>query len=137
MASAAPSAVPLRPVWIWGPLIVWMGAIFALSSVPGSDLPGLLALPGADKVGHLVEYVGLGFLTARALARRSLDSTAAVTIAAAVFALAYGISDEIHQRFVPNREFDLVDLSVDTIGGVLGSMLWLWGLRRRGCPAWW
>ncbi len=31
----------------------------------------------------------------------------------------YGISDEIHQFFVPHREFSVHDIAADFVGGVL------------------
>lgn len=32
----------------------------------------------------------------------------------------YGISDEIHQYFVPYRDADLMDILADTLGVVMG-----------------
>jgi VanZ family protein len=103
--------------------------IFALSSV--SDVP---ALPGGltDKPAHSLLYSGLGFLFARALSgggRRRV--TAWVAFASILAATLYGLSDETHQLYVPNRQFELKDLAADLAGASLGTAArWLWGIIR-------
>jgi VanZ family protein len=49
---------------------------------------------------------------------------------------AYGLSDEFHQLFVPGRDFQLGDLLVDTLGALVGivlyrAVIWLWARRRQ------
>jgi VanZ family protein len=39
----------------------------------------------------------------------------------AVVASLYGVTDELHQAFVPNRSCDLRDWVADTLGGALGA----------------
>jgi VanZ family protein len=121
---------PSSRLWLWGPVVLYCALIFALSSV--SSVP---ALPGgiSDKVAHALLYSGLGFLVARGVsggvARSPSFRVAAVAIG---FATAYGLSDEIHQLFVPMRQFDLKDLSADAFGAALGTAAWwLWGILRR------
>jgi VanZ family protein len=101
-----------------------------------SSVSSLPSLPQrlSDKVAHLLLYSGLGFLVARATAGgpwRSRPSS--LHLAAAVgFAALYGLSDEFHQLFVANRQFDLKDLAADMIGAALGAgVLGLWGILRR------
>ena len=36
----------------------------------------------------------------------------------------YGISDEIHQYFVPYRSADLMDVLADMIGGIMGVYIY-------------
>jgi len=36
----------------------------------------------------------------------------------------YGISDEIHQHFVPYRDADVMDVLADTIGGIMGVYIY-------------
>ena len=46
---------------------------------------------------------------------------------------AYGYSDELHQRFVPGRDYDLKDTGADAIGGFLAaSAVWAWSILTRG-----
>ena len=45
---------------------------------------------------------------------------------------AYAASDEFHQLFVPSREASLVDVLIDTAGGVFGlTLIWVVGRCRR------
>ncbi|MCD6268587.1 MAG: VanZ family protein, partial [Deltaproteobacteria bacterium] len=39
--------------------------------------------------------------------------------------LLYGLSDEIHQYYVPNREFSWMDLLADGAGGYFGARIWM------------
>ena len=43
----------------------------------------------------------------------------------------YGVSDEVHQLFVPERMCDPVDWMVDTAGSALGSGITYAVLRKR------
>ena len=36
----------------------------------------------------------------------------------------YGISDEIHQYFVPYRDADLMDVLADMLGGLMGVYIY-------------
>jgi VanZ family protein len=44
---------------------------------------------------------------------------------------AYGASDEFHQWFVPNRSCDVWDWTADTIGGILGIVVYIAYESRR------
>jgi VanZ family protein len=115
---------------LWGPVGAYCALIFALSSV--SNVPALPIRVG-DKVAHVVLYAGFGFLVTRALAGGSgRQVTARAALAALAFCAVYGLSDEIHQLFVPRRMFDLTDLAADVAGGGLGSAAWwMWSTLRR------
>jgi len=104
--------------------------IFSLSSA--SNLPDL-PKGFTDKVAHLLLYCGLGFLLARALAGGLGQRVPAwVPPLVVLLSVAYGVSDEVHQFFVPNRQFDLLDLAADAAGAALGAgALWLWGIIAR------
>ena len=41
---------------------------------------------------------------------------------AAVLAAAYGLTDEIHQIFVPLRSVELADWMADAVGGLAGAI---------------
>lgn len=108
---------------LWGkhrfiPPILWMVVIFAASSIPGPAFPKL-PWPGFDKLVHLIEYSVLGFLWSRAFDKRT----------ALVIGIIYGVLDEIHQIYVPYREFSILDITVDGIGVILG-LLWHSLLKR-------
>jgi VanZ family protein len=95
-----------------------MAMIFVLSSF--STLP---SPPGGLSFyhAHFAAYAGLGVLTARALSRGFRRITWAVVAGAIVISTLYGLSDEYHQRFVPGRTFDLLDLAADFVGAVAGA----------------
>jgi VanZ family protein len=115
-----------RRLWLWGPVILYCALIFGFSSV--SDVP---PLPGgmSDKTAHVLLYSGLGFLVSRALGGGRV--TRWVAVATVVVVTVYGLSDETHQLFVPNRDFDLRDLTADCTGASLGTAAqWLWGIIR-------
>ncbi len=97
----------------WLTVLVWMGLIFALSS--RSKLPRPPGL-GPDLVGiagHFTVYAVLAALLWWALPSRDLTRR---TELAFVGAVAYGVSDEWHQSFVPGRDPALFDLGVDALG---------------------
>lgn len=82
-----------------------------------------------DKIYHLIEYGILSFLSLRAFMnspRKILSSDAVFfTILATV---AFGLTDEIHQAFVPGRTSSIADWIFDSLGavaGVLALKLWL------------
>jgi len=106
-----------------------MGVIFFLSTLPESVTPGRDILP--DKVCHAGEYFILAFLILFALQRttRARFSTSFwITLA---WGAVYGLSDEIHQFYVPTRQFDVADL-VANVCGVVVLFFVLWVLRRSG-----
>ena len=114
---------------VWGPVVVYLAFIFTLSSI--AHPPELPA--GSDKHLHALLYSGLGFLLARALAG-GLDRTVTLTVAISTTILAalYGVSDELHQYFVPPRQVELLDVVADTIGaGVAAFALYAWGIIRN------
>ncbi len=115
---------------LWGPVLIYCALIFVLSSV--SEVP---ALPRgiSDKWAHTLLYSGLGFLMARALAGGlGRPVPLRVVVIVVPFAGGYGLSDEVHQLFVPRREFDLKDMAADVAGGGIGSgLLWLWSILLR------
>lgn len=96
--------------------VVWMGLIFALSSLPGSAVPGRFGT-----LGHYILYAVLGGLYLLALPKMKSPWRAALT--AVLFASLYGISDEFHQAFVPGRTPDVADWMVDTAGAITAVVL--------------
>ena len=109
--------------WIlaWIPVVIYAGTVFYLSSLshPPQFLPPFFM---ADKLLHGVEYALFGMLMIRAIERsprhpRTLRGC--ITLAICIV-LLYGISDELHQAFVPYRDASVFDLMADVIGGSIG-----------------
>jgi VanZ family protein len=107
-----------RAVW-WIPAAALAAAIFVLSSIPGSAFPPVHV---SDKLVHAAVYAPLGALVATALRRgHGLAAGARLVVVATAIAAAYGVSDEIHQMFVPFRSAELLDAVADAVGAVLGA----------------
>lgn len=118
----------MRSSVYWGPVAVYAGLIFYLSaqSHPEDQLPSFLLKDVSDKVLHAVEYAGLGGLCYRAF-RWSLSGggvSSRALLFAVVTASLYGMTDEVHQLFVPLREASWQDWLADTIGAVIGVLSW-------------
>jgi len=106
-------------LWYWLPTLAYCILIFALSS-SSKPLP-MPSFYGADKVIHCTEYAVLGLLLARSIFSsntRFSDKFLIILIVALV--TLYGISDEIHQAFVPGRNPSPWDVLADGLGGMLG-----------------
>jgi VanZ family protein len=108
-------------------VLLWAGAIFLVSAQPRVPLPHV---SGADKVAHALAYAGMGFLLARAARASGLSPVWAVVIG-----ILYGLSDEIHQSFVPGRTPDLADLAADAVGVIVGTLVHQRWLARRREPS--
>jgi VanZ family protein len=108
---------------------LYMAGLFYLSSQP--VLPGASLTP--DWTQHLIAYAGLALVTLRATSggRWSAVGARALVLAWIVAAL-YGVSDEIHQAFVPSRSSDARDVVADSAGAALAlGAAWAWGIIRR------
>lgn len=117
---------------LFGPVLIWCGLIFVLSSI--SNPPGRTDAEWPSYLAHVAEYAGLGYLTTRATRRGlSLSMPAAWAVAWSACVL-YGISDEVHQSFVPERHASAVDLAVDAFAAAIGVASWEL-LSRRPWPA--
>ncbi len=121
----------LRDIAIpWLLLIGLCGLIFWQSSGPLP--PETPSLPGLDKIAHAAIYALLAWLAARAFATLPYGAYAScIPWAAVVFAALYGLSDEVHQSFVPGRSADVWDLVADTVGAAGGALLYRYRPLRR------
>ena len=98
----------------WGPVVAWAAVIFAFSSIPSLGT----GLGTADfvlrKIAHATEFAILAALLVRALRHTGW---------AVAIAIAYAISDEIHQSFVSGRQGSPRDVGIDAVGVVVGALL--------------
>lgn len=102
--------------------VLYCGLIFLLSSQSGPPAAdwGFLALPGVDKLVHSVLYAGLAAFVSVGIWRSNETIRASLHFWIPVaFALIYGLSDEIHQIYVPERTFDWLDLLADGVGATI------------------
>ena len=107
----------------WAPVVVYALAIFIFSSMPEPIVSIPYLFPHSDKVYHFLEYAVLGFLLIRALSSSRKDiGNFALRLIAVVLAIVYGVSDEIHQYFVPGRNMEFLDLLSDGFGAYIGQL---------------
>ena len=104
-----------RTLTHWLPVLLWAGLIFALSSIPslGTGLGTWDTI--LRKGAHVTEYIVLSFLLARAFEREA---------PALALGVLYAASDEFHQAFVRGRHASPVDVAIDTVGLLIGLLLW-------------
>ena len=127
MCDAAWRGVMGQVLWYWVPVALYAGTTFFMSaqSHPEDQLPSFLFKEVSDKVLHAVEYGILSLLCYRAFRRAAGPAVARQAVVLAILtASVYGLTDEVHQAFVPLREATWQDWLADTIGAVIGAMSW-------------
>jgi len=141
----------------WLPPLLWMSAIFLVSSDQDSVgrssrileplvrwLFPTMSEAGVDtcvlvarKCAHVTEYALCAILVWRALRRHTRHDRRPWNWHEAKWALAiifaYACTDELHQCLVPGRQGAFLDVLLDTLGGAFGLlMLWRAGkLSKR------
>ena len=105
----------------------YAGLIFFLSAQ--SSFPVPQEIWSFDKGIHCVEYGVLGFLVARAVRGRPGSgsirphSDQRTVLIAVILSSLYGASDEFHQSFVPRRSAEALDVAADTVGSLMGALV--------------
>ena len=141
----------------WLPVLIWMAVIFSASGdTKSAQRSSRLIEPFirwffpnlsqdeiwpivlfVRKCAHLTEYAILALLLWRALRAVSSKTTGwswLVARYAWLGVVAYAITDEVHQCFVPTRMGSPWDVLLDSIGGAVGLLaLWALGYWRK----WW
>ena len=122
-----------RMVFYWLPLTALCSAIFYQSCFPSFQTDALF--PSFDKVLHFTAYGLMAFLAARALKQEKPGmSDTAITLFAVCFSILFGLSDEVHQSFVPGRSASIWDLAADSLGSMAGTGLFF-GLLHHFHPS--
>jgi len=99
------------------PSIIWTMLIFVLCTMPSKNIP----LPSSlsDKSNHLIAFAGFTFFWLFQTSRYWLIF---------IIAVLYGIGIEFWQAILPesfHRGFEWYDALADSIGGVLGIIIYL------------
>jgi VanZ family protein len=91
--------------------------LFWLSSIPIRQPANL---PYLDKVEHVTAYclLALAYYNVGSAGGRRIGR--AVALGTWLAAVAFGISDEWHQSFVPGRSAEVADVMADAFGAALG-----------------
>ena len=139
----------LRP-WLW--VFIWMLVIFlfSTSTFSGTNTSRIIGpilkwlIPEITnesiafiqfflrKTGHIVEYAILSILVSNAIVRRLAEFSAIPLIFKSVFISSiYAAFDEWHQSWTVGRTGSLIDVSIDSVGALLGVFLFLWMLKYK------
>ncbi|MCX7834136.1 MAG: VanZ family protein [Ignavibacteria bacterium] len=114
------------------PVTLYLIIIFIFSSIPGDDLPEL-TFTISDKIIHGLIYLiafYLFYFSLSHLSKNNIIKNKAL-IFSLLFATVYGLLDELHQSFVPNRDADILDFLSDFTGALIGFIVIFLFLRFR------
>ncbi|NUQ82927.1 MAG: VanZ family protein [Bacteroidetes bacterium] len=111
------------PGFLKGSAIGYMCLIFFLSSIPGKTLTPIFEL-SADKLIHLAEYWGLGFLLLRWWSGTTLgQKRIRLYLVVLLFGMFFAFVDETWQGFIPGRSKDPLDFLADTTGIIISILI--------------
>jgi len=117
----------------WFPIFLYCLLIFLQSSRPSPRI--MPVWPFMDKVLHFAAFALLGALFLRAFyTTRIRHHLILIVTLSILFSALFGISDEIHQSFVPYRTADAMDVLADTLGSAFGAgvySLWFKGYFKN------
>ncbi|MBK8551500.1 MAG: VanZ family protein [Ignavibacteria bacterium] len=106
--------------------------IFILSSIPGDDFPQV-GFQFGDKIVHFIIYAILFSLFFYSLKNQSkyvrLQKFALEF--SFLFTVLYGITDELHQYFVPYRSCEFYDWVADAAGGLFMYLMFKYFSEKR------
>lgn len=108
------------------PALALMGLIYFLSAQP--DLPRVSSALDVvlRKAAHMTEFGLLWGLWLRALPGPRVQAA----LSALAITLAYAVSDEIHQSFVPGRHASPLDVAIDAAGAGIAAAMWVASASR-------
>jgi VanZ family protein len=121
-----------RTIRRWGPVLAWMALIFLLSAQPGLRISDDPAVDSPIRhFAHVLAFAALAILLLRGLSWGAPRPWTWRAVAAAVaLATLYGVTDEVHQTYVPLRTGHLIDVGWDLLGATTGLAV-LWLVARR------
>ncbi|MEC9488188.1 MAG: VanZ family protein [Halanaerobium sp.] len=94
--------------------------IFFLSGLDGQQIGGWLTVP--DYLAHYLEYSFLSVLWFLYLNYGRKGKRKRLYLYPILLTILYGLTDEIHQLYVPGRVFSLTDLLADFCGAITGVL---------------
>ncbi|MBF0121481.1 MAG: VanZ family protein [Desulfobacterales bacterium] len=107
-------------LFYWIPVILYCFLIYIQSANPSPEI--IPPVPYIDKLLHFIAYALLAVLFYRAYKELSFKIVSVILLSIMSSSL-YGISDEIHQYFVPWRTADFWDAFSDFIGSIFGAII--------------
>ncbi|RME01794.1 MAG: VanZ family protein [Calditrichaeota bacterium] len=125
--------ITMKTRWIWLYPGLWALLIFILSSLP--DLTGpQIFFKMSDKFWHVVVYLPLGFLLSLATETQPGPFKKSPAFWSVFLGVAYGLTDEFHQYFVPGRFMEVFDWGADALGVFIGVGLFYLARALKNRP---
>ena len=112
----------LKTILRWLPMLFILGCNWHLSSQ--ETIEYMPTFWNADKLVHCICYAGLAFWCAFAVGTK-IPARLRILLPVIIVSV-WGITDEIHQGFVPGREPSVFDWCADTIGATIGSLVFFY-----------
>ena len=130
-------------------IIAWMICVFLFSNQNGTGSSGLslkvakllfnsddvaLKMEGfIRKAAHMTEYaIGAILFYGYCLTYPKMQPKKRIIFSELCVAL-YAVTDELHQLFIPGRNGNLIDVLIDSAGGVIGiGIIWLTAILIKG-----
>ena len=148
-------------VLLWAAVLALMAVIFTLSAQPAGESsetsspfvelyirlfhPEAENLPPEErfelgesasfivrKAAHFSVYALLGLLLAAAVSVTFSAGAVRRLLLPFLIGALWAVSDEIHQSFVPGRSCELRDMAIDSLGALLGVLLFAAAARLFG-----
>jgi hypothetical protein len=94
--------------------------IFYMSSIESKNIPGI-SFPLRSVIYHFAIFAFFCFFLLIGLVKGKNNNKQLIFIGV-IIAILYGISDEIHQLFVPGRCCSIDDILVDSIGILIAGI---------------
>lgn len=76
------------------------------------------------KLGHISEYALLSFFTSSFISNYAKNKKLIFTYSI-MFVVFFATTDEIHQFFVIGRSAKFTDIIIDSVGGIIGVIIYL------------
>ena len=107
-----------------------------LTVLPGSLFPHVKPVVGLDKVAHILMYAGFTFACLWGYRKQFVSNGLAykkrAVLLAIVISIAYGgLTEMIQEHIVPTRTGDWFDFVADSIGTVLGVLVFYLFFHRK------
>ena len=134
MHDTAQSATMKRWLYLL-PAIIYMGVIFWMSCHPAPESLRKFPIWGEIKAVHLIEYGMLALLWVWGLQNATQWIWRKAALYSVSITFLWGISDEIHQAFVPGRSAKVSDALTDLLAAllVIGGLAIIRGMRGKLC----
>ena len=109
----------------WLPAVTYAVSISVFSSMPRPpEAPGVELVPFYSSFAHMLVFAGFSAVLFFALDSSTHGNMKRLCpLFALLITFAYGLTEEIHQHYVPGRTMDMADALVDLIGATMAQLM--------------